>query len=118
MSSTGATGFLRCGLGGLLHWQARDRKLVLRINKLIKDTQRNEVFKLFAQGEHGGALGHGGLGIGLNVVYQMVQRHGGEVSVFSSGIAGQGSEFVVSLPLMAVASDAPAMATTAPTRDA
>ena len=68
----------------------------------IATHQLNDVFKLFVQGEHADEPGHGGgLGIGLNLVYQMVQRHGGDVSVFSTGIAGEGAEFVVRLPLLA-----------------
>jgi signal transduction histidine kinase len=66
----------------------------------IASHQLNDVFKLFAQVDHGDIPSHGGLGIGLNLVYQMVQRHGGEVSVFSTGIPGEGSEFIVRLPLM------------------
>jgi PAS domain S-box-containing protein len=59
------------------------------------------VFNLFAQGEGNTAPAQGGgLGIGLNLVHQMVQRHGGEVSAFSTGEPGQGAEFVVRLPLL------------------
>ena len=59
------------------------------------------VFKLFAQGEDDhAARQHGGLGIGLSLVHQMVGQHGGQVSAFSSGEAGKGAEFVVSLPLV------------------
>ena len=59
------------------------------------------VFKLFAQGEEDHASRqHGGLGIGLSLVYQMVQQHGGDVSAFSSGEPGKGAEFVVTLPLI------------------
>ena len=59
------------------------------------------VFKLFAQGEGNAAPSQGGgLGIGLSLVHHMVQRHGGEVSAFSTGEPGQGAEFVVRLPLM------------------
>jgi signal transduction histidine kinase len=76
----------------------------------IASHQLNEVFKLFAQAEQGDTPSHGGLGIGLNLVYQMVQHHGGEVSVFSTGIPGEGSEFVVRLPLMDAQPDGPGMA--------
>ncbi|MEG3183422.1 PAS domain-containing sensor histidine kinase [Lysobacter erysipheiresistens] len=58
------------------------------------------VFKLFAQSEKSTVGHHGGLGIGLSMVHQMVQRHGGEVSAFSSGEPGKGVEFVVRLPLI------------------
>ena len=57
------------------------------------------VFKLFAQGSDKEAPTHGGLGIGLNLVHQLVHLHGGEVSAFSTGEAGKGAEFVVQLPL-------------------
>ena len=37
---------------------------------------------------------------GLSLVQQMVSRHDGEVSAFSTGEAGKGAEFVVHLPLI------------------
>lgn len=64
----------------------------------IPPDQLRSVFKLFMQGE-GGARAHGGLGIGLGMAHQIVERHGGEISAFSSGEAGRGAEFVVKLPL-------------------
>ena len=58
------------------------------------------IFKLFAQDEQQPSAVHGGLGIGLSLVYQLVQQHGGEVSAFSTGEAGKGVEFMVWLPLI------------------
>jgi PAS domain S-box-containing protein len=67
----------------------------------IPREQLRHVFKLFAQaGEDDAARQHGGLGIGLSLVHQMVTRHGGEVSAFSTGEAGKGAEFIVRLPLV------------------
>jgi PAS domain S-box-containing protein len=57
-----------------------------------------EVFKLFVQGEQEISRPHGGLGMGLTLVQQLVKLHGGEVSAFSKGIAGEGVEFVIQLP--------------------
>ena len=59
------------------------------------------VFKMFAQGDDDHASRqHGGLGIGLSLVHQMVTQHGGEVSAFSRGEPGMGTQFQVCLPLV------------------
>jgi signal transduction histidine kinase/DNA-binding response OmpR family regulator len=60
------------------------------------------VFDLFTQVECSLDRSHGGLGIGLTLVRQLVELHGGRVQAFSSG-PNQGSEFVVRLPALAVA---------------
>jgi PAS domain S-box-containing protein len=54
------------------------------------------VFDLFVQAEHD-ADSQGGLGIGLHLVKQLVELHGGSVSAHSEG-PGHGTEFVISLP--------------------
>jgi PAS domain S-box-containing protein len=56
------------------------------------------VFDLFAQSERGMERRGGGLGIGLALVKQLVDAHGGQVEVRSAG-PDRGSEFVVRLPL-------------------
>ena len=70
----------------------------------IPPTELKRVFELFEQGKDAATPGHGGLGIGLNLVHQIVLQHDGEVSAFSTGEPGKGAEFVVRLPLV----DAPA----------
>ncbi len=70
----------------------------------IPSHELKRVFELFRQGEHTGTPGHGGLGIGLNLVRQIAQLHDGDVSAFSTGKPGEGAEFIVRLPLI----DAPA----------
>lgn len=57
------------------------------------------VFDLFVQSDATRTRAEGGLGIGLTLVRQIVQAHGGAVIAASNG-AGQGSEFTVHLPLM------------------
>jgi signal transduction histidine kinase len=59
----------------------------------------SNIFELFAQvrSHHGHA--DGGLGIGLSLVQQLVEMHGGSVQATSSG-ASQGSKFTVSLPTL------------------
>lgn len=57
-----------------------------------------QVFDLFMQGPRSLARSEGGLGIGLNVVRNLVGMHGGSVAAESAG-EGQGSTFTVRLPL-------------------
>jgi two-component system, sensor histidine kinase len=60
------------------------------------------IFDLFTQGPRSLARSEGGLGVGLNVVRNLVSMHGGTVKAESDG-AGKGSRFVVRLPLAALA---------------
>jgi CheY-like chemotaxis protein/nitrogen-specific signal transduction histidine kinase len=55
------------------------------------------IFDMFWQVDHAFERAQGGLGIGLTLVRQLVDLHGGTVSVCSDGI-GRGSEFTVRLP--------------------
>ena len=64
------------------------------------------IFDLFTQGPRSLARSEGGLGVGLNVVRNLVSMHGGTVKADSGGL-GQGSRFVVRLPLCALENDAP-----------
>lgn len=56
------------------------------------------VFDMFRQVDDPSSRGQGGLGIGLTIVRQLVEMHGGGVTATSEG-RGKGSEFVVRLPL-------------------
>jgi PAS domain S-box-containing protein len=57
-----------------------------------------QVFDRFRQAESATTRRHGGLGIGLSIVKQLVELHGGSVRAKSRGL-GQGATFVVLLPL-------------------
>jgi signal transduction histidine kinase/CheY-like chemotaxis protein len=67
---------------------------------------RDHVFDLFVQGPDVRAYARGGLGIGLTLVRRLVEMHNGTVEVRSDGL-GEGSEFIVRLPLGAVSQVAP-----------
>jgi signal transduction histidine kinase len=56
------------------------------------------IFGLFTQVSSKSQHTGGGLGIGLSLVKNLVELHGGTVQVRSDG-AGAGSEFTVRLPL-------------------
>ena len=56
------------------------------------------IFDLFTQAERSLDRSQGGLGIGLALVQRLVEMHGGTVAVSSA--LGQGSEFVVRLPVV------------------
>ncbi|MEP7347519.1 MAG: PAS domain S-box protein, partial [Gemmatimonadaceae bacterium] len=55
------------------------------------------IFDLFTQAERMPDRSQGGLGIGLSLVQRLVELHGGTVQ--ASSVVGQGSEFVVRLPI-------------------
>jgi PAS domain S-box-containing protein len=57
------------------------------------------VFDRFQQGDGSITRRHGGLGLGLSIVKQLVELHGGDIHVQSGGI-GQGATFTVRLPLI------------------
>jgi diguanylate cyclase (GGDEF)-like protein len=58
-----------------------------------------KVFDPFVQDAHAVSFNAAGLGIGLTVVRELVEAHGGEVVASSAG-TGFGSQFVITLPLV------------------
>ena len=56
------------------------------------------IFEIFAQSNRALVRSQGGLGIGLSLVKGLVELHGGSIEARSDG-PGQGSEFVVRLPI-------------------
>jgi PAS domain S-box-containing protein len=66
----------------------------------IAADQLPRIFDLFVQVDTSLERSVSGLGIGLTLVRTLVEMHGGTVEVHSAGV-GQGSEFVVRLPMIA-----------------
>jgi PAS domain S-box-containing protein len=62
------------------------------------------IFERFRQADSRFAREHGGLGLGLAIVRDLVEHHGGNVSVTSGG-HGQGATFRVRLPIVVAARD-------------
>jgi signal transduction histidine kinase len=59
----------------------------------------SKIFDLFSQAPEGKDLRQGGIGVGLALVRQIVELHGGTVQAKSPGL-GKGSEFVFRLPVV------------------
>lgn len=99
--------------GGEIHLSAsvEDDHVVIRLadNGIgISTDALARVFEPFAQDLHATAFNNEGLGLGLSVVKQLVEGHGGTVVVSSSGI-GLGTQFTVTLPLMGNAACSPSI---------
>jgi signal transduction histidine kinase len=58
----------------------------------------DKVFDMFIQIDSGLDRAHGGLGIGLTLVRELVSLHQGRIDVISEG-PGKGSEFIVRIPV-------------------
>jgi len=80
---------------------AEQAVVVIRDNGIgIPREMLSRIFDLFAQAEASTARTQGGLGIGLTLVKNLVEMHGGTVAARSGG-RGAGSEFEVRLPAVA-----------------
>jgi len=60
------------------------------------------IFDMFSQVDHSLERAQGGLGIGLTLVKQLLEMHGGRIEAKSEG-SGKGSEFIAHLPVVNVA---------------
>src|SRR6478752_375094 len=63
------------------------------------------VFDRFRQADASSSRTHGGLGLGLSIVKQLVELHGGSIDATSAG-RGQGARFHIEMPLLAAMPDA------------
>lgn len=62
------------------------------------------VFDRFRQADSTTSRRYGGLGLGLSIVKHLVEQHGGSVRVKSPG-EGQGSSFIIALPISVIQTD-------------
>ncbi|MFN2533290.1 MAG: chemotaxis protein CheB [Pyrinomonadaceae bacterium] len=61
------------------------------------------VFERFQQADTSEKRMHGGLGLGLSIVRNLVELHGGSVSATSDG-KGRGASFTVTIPILTISS--------------
>jgi len=62
--------------------------------------EQQVIFDEFRQSERTTARGYGGLGLGLAICKRLVELHGGQIGVHSSGDEGGGSTFYFTLPIL------------------
>ena len=91
--------------------EVRLERIESHIELAISDTGQGieadflpHVFDRFQQSDSSSTRRHGGLGLGLSIVRQLVELHGGTVTALSPG-PGEGATFKVILPLMSVHHD-------------
>jgi signal transduction histidine kinase len=95
-------------------------KVAIRVSRLKKDKVKIQVkdtgigippdkleviFQEFAQVDSSPTRKAGGTGLGLPISRRLVEMHGGSLWAESTGIAGEGSTFILELPLKAAFAD-------------
>lgn len=93
--------------GGLVEVQVRVTSVPSQCVQIsVRDTGKGiapeflpYIFNRFQQADSTSTRSHGGLGLGLAIVRQLVEMHGGTIDVASPG-KGLGATFTVNLPLL------------------
>lgn len=90
------------------HVQVRMERVDSHLQIIVADNGQGipeeflpHVFDRFRQMDQGTTRQHGGLGLGLALVRQLVELHGGSIAASSPG-PGQGSTFTVVLPVVPI----------------
>ena len=96
-------------IGGIVDLEvspsSADRRVTVSVRDYgtgISTSAIEAIFDLFTQEKHALGRDHGGLGIGLALVRELVTMHGGTVAARSDGL-GLGSTFTVTLPTASAA---------------
>jgi PAS domain S-box-containing protein len=96
--------------GGTVTVEVRRQDAPAEFEIIVRDTGAGiatdflpHIFERFRQAGTG-ARRHGGLGLGLSIVRHIVESHGGSVLATSAG-QGQGSAFIVRLPVVEMGED-------------
>jgi CheY-like chemotaxis protein len=80
-----------------------DQEVVVSISDTgigILQGEQKTIFNEFYRSQNGIRSGYGGLGLGLAISKQLIERHGGKIEVCSPGNLGSGSTFSFRLPIL------------------
>ena len=69
----------------------------------VSPAEQDSIFQEFHRSERTEQSGYGGLGLGLTISRQLVEKHGGNIGLLSPGKLGTGSTFYFTLPIVAQA---------------
>ena len=86
-----------------------DGELTLKVSDTgigIEPGKLSKIFGMFVQLEASEPRTQSGLGVGLTLVQRLVEMHGGSIEARSEG-PGKGSEFIIRLPVLTQAAQAP-----------
>ena len=67
----------------------------------IPVAEQEIIFDEFRQSKRAARRGYGGMGLGLAISRRLVELHGGQIGLLSSGTDGAGSTFYFTLPILA-----------------
>jgi len=86
----------------MLSFQSNDDLVIISVKDTglgIPPEEQDAIFDAFKRSERSIAFGYAGLGLGLAICKMLVEMHGGTLSLCSSGVDGEGSEFCLTLPV-------------------
>lgn len=66
----------------------------------VPSSEQDAIFDEFRRSERSVARGYGGMGLGLSITGRLVELHGGQIGVRSTGLEETGSTFYFQLPLL------------------
>jgi len=65
----------------------------------IAEEEQDHIFERFFRGKSAVNVNSAGTGLGLSIARTLIELHGGNINMASSGIPGQGSTFTIMIPI-------------------